>query len=230
MTSPLFIVLLTLAAPTWARRSSPPPEPPEPPIPIVTEEEPRVSMSPGSRLVAGDLERMNSIDTLSLRVGDIVTVRVKETSRTSLAAATSTSRRNNHTAALRALLGIEKRILRAHKDLESIGFDLESSADFEGRGDTSRDSEVEAIITCQVIDVLPGGNLRLWGWKQVRVNRETQYVVLDGIARPRDIQTGNSVSSDLLAQARIEFSGSGVIADRQGPGWLSRVLDKIWPF
>ncbi|MEO0600240.1 MAG: flagellar basal body L-ring protein FlgH, partial [Myxococcota bacterium] len=189
-----------------------------------------VVLSPGSRFSPGEVERVNSTDMLSRRVGDIITVRVKESSRTSLAAETTTSRRSTNRAALRALFGIEKRILRAHKDLQDIGLDVESSAEFEGRGDTSRDSDVEAIISCQVIDVLKGGNLRLWGWKQVRVNRETQYVVLDGVARPRDVQIDNSVSSDLLAQARIEFSGSGVIADRQGPGWLSRVLDKIWPF
>ena len=225
----MIVVLLMLGAPAWARKPIPPPQPPEPPVPFVTDEVP-AALSPGSRYTPGELDRLIGRDAYSRRVGDIVTVRVRETSRTSLAAETSTSRRNSHSAALRSLLGIERRILKAHKDLEEIGFEFESGADFEGRGDTSRDSEVEAIITCQVIDVLEGGNLRLWGWKQVRVNRETQYVVLDGMARPRDIQIDNSVSSDLLAQARIEFSGSGVIADRQGPGWLSRALDKLWPF
>ena len=221
--------VLLVVAPAGARKPGPPPQPPEPPIPIITEEEP-VALSPASRFIEGEATTMFGMDAYSRSVGDIVTVRVKETSRTSLAAETSTSKRNSHRAALRALFGIEKRILRAHRELEDIGFDVESGGEFEGRGDTSRDSEVEAIITCQVIDVLKGGNLRLWGWKQVRVNRETQYVVLDGIARPRDIMVDNSVSSDLLAQARIEFSGSGVIADRQGPGWLTRVFDKIWPF
>ncbi|MEN0061774.1 MAG: flagellar basal body L-ring protein FlgH [Myxococcota bacterium] len=225
----MLVVFWVTTSVVWARKPSPPPQPPEPPIPIVTEEEPE-ALSPGSRYTDGEASRLFGMDAYSRRVGDLITVRVRETSRTSLAAETSTSKKNTHRAALRALLGIEKRILRAHQDLEDIGFDLESGGEFTGRGDTSRDSEVEAIITCQVIDVLKGGNLRLWGWKQVRVNRETQYVVLDGIARPRDIQIDNSVSSDLLAQARIEFSGSGVIADRQGPGWLSRVLDKIWPF
>jgi len=225
----LIYVLLFLGAPAWARKPRPPPAPPEPPLPFETDVEPEV-LSPGSRYTPGVFGPLVGQDGYERRIGDIVTVRVKETSRTSLAAATSTSKRNRHNAALRTLLGIEKRILKAHKDLEEIGFDFESGADFEGRGDTSRDSEVEAIITCQVIDVLDDGNLRLWGWKQVRVNRETQYVVLDGIARPRDVKLDNSVSSDLLAQARIEFSGSGVVSDRQGPGWLSRVLDKIWPF
>lgn len=222
-------LLLLLSPDGFARRPRRPPEPPEPPIPIVSELEPEV-LSPGSRFSEGEVARLVGMDAYSRRVGDLVTVRVRENSRTSLAAATNTSRKTKHKSALRALLGIEKRILKASRDLEDIGFDFETESEFTGRGDTSRDSEVEAIITCQVIDVLNGGNLRLWGWKQVRVNRETQYVVLDGIARPRDISIDNEVSSDLLAQARIEFSGEGVIADKQGPGWLTRVLDKLWPF
>ncbi len=223
------LLLLLCIVSAEARRPTGPLQPPEPPIPI-TPPETEQPGSPGSLFTDVDARRLMGMDGNARRVGDLVTVEILEESRTSLAADTSTSRKNSHTAELRSLLGIEKRILKAAEELTDIGFDLESGSDFSSAGDTSRDSAVEAIITCQVIDVLPGGNIRIWGWKQVRVNRETQYVVLDGIARPRDIQLDNTVSSDLLAQARIEFTGSGVIADRQGPGWMSRVLDVLWPF
>jgi len=33
-----------------------------------------------------------------------------------------------------------------------------------------------------------------------------------------------------LADARIEFYGEGVVAEKQKPGWLTRILDNIWPF
>lgn len=222
-------LILLLLASAQARRPAGPPEPPQPPIPITPPETEDLG-SPGSLFSDVSARRMMGMDGYARQIGDLVTVEILEESRTSLAADTTTSRKNSHTAQLRSLLGIEKRILKAAEELSDIGFELESGGDFSGSGDTSRDSAVEAIITCQVIDVLPGGNLRIWGWKQVRVNRETQYVVLDGVARPRDIKLDNTVSSDLLAQARIEFTGSGVIADRQGPGWLSRVLDVLWPF
>jgi len=64
----------------------------------------------------------------------------------------------------------------------------------------------------------------------VRVNREVQYVVLDGIARPRDIRMDNTVPSSLLAQSKIEITGSGVVADKQGAGLGQRIIDAIWPF
>ncbi len=224
------LIALLLLSTADARKPKGPPKPPEPPIEIVPEEEPAAA-SPGSLFNDVQARRLMGMDGNARQVGDLVTVRILESSKTTLAASTNTSRKSSYTAAIRALLGIEKRILKAHQELEDIGIDLESEGAFTGQGDTRRDSEVEAVITCQVIKVLPGGNLRIWGWKQVRVNRETQYVVLDGIARPRDIKIDNTIGSDLLATARIEITGQGVVNDRaSGPGWLARVLDKIWPF
>ena len=227
MTSLLLLLCVQAAD---ARKPKGPMVPPEPPIPIVSEE-PAPEATPGSLFDDVQARRLMGMDGHARQVGDLVTVRILESSETSLAASTHTSRKSSYNAAVRAMLGIEKRILKAHKELENIGIDVGTEGGFDGRGDTSRESAVEAVITCQVIDVLQGGNLRIWGWKQVRVNRETQYVVLDGIARPRDIQLDNTVSSDLLASARIEITGSGVIDDRaSGPGWFVRVLDKLWPF
>lgn len=222
--------MLALLQPAEARRQRTVPEPPEPPIPIETKIEEQ-ERTPGSLFDDVQVRRLMGMDGNARQVGDIVTVRVLESSRTMLAASTDTRRKSSYNAAIRALLGVEKRILKVHSDLEEIGIDVASEADFSGSGDTTRDSDVQAVITCQVLEVYPNGNLRVWGWKRVTVNRETQFVVLDGIARPRDIQLDNTVSSDLLAQAKIEFSGQGVVADRtNGPGWFARVLDKLWPF
>ena len=35
---------------------------------------------------------------------------------------------------------------------------------------------------------------------------------------------------DLIAEVRIEFTGQGVIADKQGTGWATRLGDAVWPF
>lgn len=226
MTLLLFAAAL---APAHAKRAPEPLEPPTPPIEIVPEGD-AVSLSPGSMFSDVAVRRLMGMDGNARQVGDLVTVVVAESSSTTLAAQTETSRKSEYQANLRKLLGIEKRILKAHQELEDIGVDFGSESSFSGAGNTSRDSNVEAVITCQIIDVLPGGNLRVWGWKQVQVNRETQFVILDGIVRPRDIQMDNTVSSDLLAQARIEFTGTGVVSDRQGPGWFARILDTLWPF
>jgi len=130
-----------------------------------------------------------------------------------------------------AALGLDTSILRANPDMgSSIGLGGSSESRFDGRAQTSRSGSLRATVTCQVEEVLPNGNLRIRGTKQVRVSRETQYLVLSGIVRPRDILLDNTVQSDLIAEARIEFTGAGVVADKQGPGWGTRVADTLWPF
>ena len=85
-------------------------------------------------------------------------------------------------------------------------------------------------VTCRVMAVEPNGNLVVWGTKELSVNREHQYLVLTGVVRPRDIRADNSVLSHFVAEARIAYNGSGVVADKQGPGIGHRVMDHVWPF
>jgi flagellar L-ring protein precursor FlgH len=68
------------------------------------------------------------------------------------------------------------------------------------------------------------------GNREVRVNNENQIITLTGMVRPRDISSDNMILSTYIADARISYSGSGIVNDRQKPGWLSRILDVIWPF
>jgi flagellar L-ring protein precursor FlgH len=48
--------------------------------------------------------------------------------------------------------------------------------------------------------------------------------------RPEDIAPDNTVLSSRVADAEIYLVGRGVIQDKQRPGWVIRILDKIWPF
>ena len=74
------------------------------------------------------------------------------------------------------------------------------------------------------------GNLVIQGYREIRVNNETQFLIVSGIVRPQDISPDNSVKSTFIANARIEYSGTGVISEKQQPGWLARGLDILWPF
>ena len=81
-----------------------------------------------------------------------------------------------------------------------------------------------------VTKVLPNGNLVIIGKREIRVNQETQYITLSGIVRPDDIGPTNEVSSTYMADAKIVYSGTGPLADKQRPGWLGRAIDHVWPF
>ncbi len=101
---------------------------------------------------------------------------------------------------------------------------------FNGTGETKRDSTVTATISARVVDKTMDGNLVIRGYREIRVNNETQHIIVSGIIRPQDVGADNSILSSYIADARIETSGTGVLADKQQPGWLARGLDVIWPF
>ena len=85
-------------------------------------------------------------------------------------------------------------------------------------------------MTARVIDVLPNGNMLIEGRRNIKVNNEDQEIILEGTVRPRDIGADNVVNSIYIADARISYSGRGIISDRQSPGWLMNIVDKLWPF
>lgn len=226
------LLALLLAAPAEAGRKKRVQEPPVPLPPVV-----QAAHHADAPEVAGSLwdevraRRLLGLDGNARQVGDLVTVHIIEHTATALDANTKTTRNNTTGAGITAMLGAENTLAEAFPRMgSSLNIEGSSKGTYDGQGSTNRASAVDTTLTCQVIEVLDNGNLHIWGWKKVRVNREIQYVVLEGVARPRDIQLDNTVSSELLALASIEVVGSGVLADRQGPGWLTRVLDVLWPF
>ena len=93
-----------------------------------------------------------------------------------------------------------------------------------------RKEDLVASLTTQVIEVYPNGNLKIRGGKEVRVNAETQVIYLTGIVRPVDIMANNTIDSKHVLNARISYTGKGALSDKQEPGWLTRVVDNVWPF
>jgi len=52
--------------------------------------------------------------------------------------------------------------------------------------------------------------------------------VLSGVARQADISRTNVVQSTRIGQLQIRYFGRGLIKDNLKPGWLIRVLNKIF--
>jgi flagellar L-ring protein precursor FlgH len=62
------------------------------------------------------------------------------------------------------------------------------------------------------------------------INHEEYHLYVSGIVRPADIDDTNSVLSSSIADAQVEFTGRGDIADQNDRGWLKKILDTINPF
>ncbi|MEO8877789.1 MAG: flagellar basal body L-ring protein FlgH, partial [Polyangiaceae bacterium] len=77
---------------------------------------------------------------------------------------------------------------------------------------------------------MPNGDLFLEGTKVVLINNEEYHLYVSGLVRPTDIAQDNTVASTRIADAQIEFTGRGDIADQQRKGWGARLLDTLNPF
>lgn len=174
-------------------------------------------------------------DGKARRIGDIVTIIVTETASASKEAATATGRTSELSAGVPAFMGLESagvllnNLGGANANLSKL-VDASASSKFDGSGSTSRKESLSATITAKVIDVLPNGNLKIEGRRNVKVNNEDQIVTVRGTIRQRDISAENTINSIFIADAQISYSGEGIISDRQKPGWLMNVIDVLWPF
>jgi len=163
-------------------------------------------------------------DVKARNVGDIVTINVVESATASENATTKTSRDSNLAA---SWTGVLQKLSG-----DWVGGEVKAGFEnnFDGKGETTRSSQLATYITAQVIQVLPNGYLAIHGHRQVRVNNENQVINVQGVIRTEDINASNIILSTYISDAKIELIGHGVVSDKQRPGWLARVLDWVWPF
>lgn len=200
-----------------------------------TEPEQRYS-NPGSLYSAAESPDLYA-DNRARRVGDIILIKVVETSKSKSKADTTADRQTDNSLGVAAAFNRDTMGLfpGAGGTLSGkIGVDpmlsTRSTSSLSASGETKRENYVTATIGARVLNVLPGGVLQVQGAREVRVNEETQYMVVSGLVRAQDVASDNSVESTQLADSRVEYYGKGVLADKQKQGWLTRLLDNIWPF
>lgn len=171
-------------------------------------------------------------DSRAGRVGDILLVRIVETSSGKKEANTKTERESTIKGGVNGLFGFDSWLADRNKNYTPSLTNINASLtnDFEGKGSTERKSNVTATLSARIIDVTMQGNLEIRGYQEVSVNNEKQFIILTGLVRPQDIAADNSILSSHIADARIEYSGEGIVSDKQRPGWLARAVDIVWPF
>lgn len=165
------------------------------------------------------------------QIGDIITIKIVESSKATNKASTQTGRKSDLSAGVTSFLGAENEYSSSSpffNPFGSVGGNFDSS--FKGDGTTQRSGDLTAYLSARVVDVLPNGNIVVTGSREVLVNNEKQQMTLSGIVRPADISADNQVESIFISDAKISYSGKGVLDDSQSPGWLVRTLDKVWPF
>ncbi len=191
--------------------------------------DPKKQASPGSLFsdgVGGFLE-----DTRAVRVGDVVVIRLSEDADASGQSSTKLKRDNKMKFGIEAILGLVPAIKNAHPDIDPAQLlSFFTNSEFAGQGDTKRRGQLRGNIAVRVAKEMPNGDLYVEGTKVMLLNNEEYHLYISGLVRPSDIGPDNTVVSARIADAQIEFTGRGDIADQQRKGWLSRTLDEVMPF
>ncbi len=163
------------------------------------------------------------------KVGDTVTVIVEESATGKNSGVSKSKRKQDQSNSVEGGVGdiISKfaAILNPANILKS-----KTDSKFDADGSTQRTGSLDAKLTCTITRVFENGNMEIMGEQHMKINNERQVLKIEGVIRPYDIKPDNSVLSSSIADARISFSGFGMVADRQKPGWLIKALDWLWPF
>jgi flagellar L-ring protein precursor FlgH len=159
--------------------------------------------------------------------GDILTIVINESSAASLGATTNSTKTDSNV--VNPLVSpimdwLKVPILNSLLGGGSNG----ATSSTAGTGTTTNNQAFTAMIAVVIKDVTPEGNFLIEGTKWLKVNKESQNLMLTGIVRPDDVQTNNQVLSQNVANAKITTDGKGLIADRQRRGLITRIME--WMF
>lgn len=166
-------------------------------------------------------------DIRARRIGDVINVILDESTDASKTASTNANKGTTIGLPSPTLFG-GKVTARGREILSS---DISANSDFAGSADSSQSNQLSGSIAVIVDDVLANGNLRIRGEKRLTLNQGSEVVRVSGLIRPMDITPNNTVLSNQIANANITYGGSGLLAEANRAGWLTRLFTSIiWPF
>jgi flagellar L-ring protein precursor FlgH len=167
-------------------------------------------------------------DKTASRPGDLVTILISETSDVSEESSSDYKRASGLGYSLDAL-DIKP---NAFNFLPSVS--SSTTDDFKGEAKQEKKGTFTARITAVVMDALPNGNLVIRGRREIRVDSQVKTIEFSGIVRRYDIRANNTVQSELVAEAKISYSGTGPATETTERGGLGGLLHSaliwIWPF
>jgi flagellar L-ring protein precursor FlgH len=161
-------------------------------------------------------------DRRAYRVGDILTVVLDERTQSSKKADTSFGKDSSIS------IGVPQ---VGNATFSGLQADVSGGRDFKGSSATTQQNALTGAITVMVTRVFANGALQVRGEKWIRLNQGDEYLRLNGFVRVDDIDAGNRISSQRIADARITYAGRGALADANQAGWLTRFFNSaLAPF
>ncbi|PHS19790.1 MAG: flagellar basal body L-ring protein FlgH [Kangiella sp.] len=199
--------------------------------PSFPEEETKYNSNPGAIYNVASVQMIFE-DKKALRVGDIITVVLKENTNASKNADTELKKDTSvNILPLPYNLFGNQTTIDPGIGIPSLNTNYTGSNSFKAETDTKQSNLLQGTITVTVQKVYSNGNLAIKGEKWISLNQGEEFIRVSGLIRPQDIDKDNQVVSTKVANARIYYGGTGVLAEVNEEGWLTRFFNSgWWPF
>jgi flagellar L-ring protein precursor FlgH len=159
-------------------------------------------------------------DRQPIKVGDLLTIVVDEQTSANEQMSTIATGNRSHNAKLG--IGVDSAVRIG----PSKQFSTSVEASSRDVGQASRQGDLVAVLSVHVTGLDAAGNAQIEGHKKVIVDGRPQEVTIQGLIRPDDVGSDNTVSSARVADAVITYKGKK-IGPRQGI--LGKILSILWP-
>ncbi|NLK84982.1 MAG: flagellar biosynthesis protein FlgH [Aeromonadales bacterium] len=191
--------------------------------PALPEEDYTQAMPTGGIYNAYTLNNGMYSDTSAHKVGDIIAVTLEESTKASKKANTDLDKSGSNNFGGITLGGRAVSVKGYTPTLST-----NSSSTFSGESKADQSNSLKGQISVSVVKVYSNGNLQVQGEKWLMLNNGNEYVRVTGLIRPSDISSDNTVSSQRIANARIQYGGTGDFADTQERGFISRLFNSAF--
>jgi flagellar L-ring protein precursor FlgH len=165
------------------------------------------------------------------RVGDLVTIVVRETFDSSTDANMKSEKDWNVSSELSKFIRLneqDKLVPQTFPHGEP-GVEFDYAHEYEGKGKSGRKDTLTTRITATILDVKPNGVLVLEAIKRVASGEEEYTLTLTGDCRSLDVSAQNTVLSTQLANLEVRAKPTGAVRDATRRGWLMRAVDFLRP-
>lgn len=166
-------------------------------------------------------------DSKAYRIGDVVTIIIAEDHKVKNKVERDLERESSRSLDFSGDNFVVEHFIPS---IPSVKLETGSKKTLEGKADYKDERTIEDRITAVVQDVHPNGNLVVLGSKTREVSGDSQTIQVSGIIRPADIAFDNTVKSEQIANFNLFAISEGVSENYNNPGWLGKILDKLWPF
>jgi flagellar L-ring protein precursor FlgH len=183
----------------------------------------------GSIFQAGSNERPLFEDQRPRNVGDVLIIRIAETT----TASEKSSSNMNSSGNINVVTPTVNGGVLPHIVGEPVGqFSIVggSSLSNASKSDNAGNNTFSGTITVTVVEVLPNGNLMVSGEKQVSIRQTQKYVRFSGVVNPNTITSGNFVQSTQVADVRVEYKGATNIDLSAVTSMIGNFFLSIFPF